>query len=165
MIFQKRIKSAKNFQAFDHILDNVFEGVQPQDRVGLQIRHPGLEHPIPIPFRRRDQLDANVVLHHIENVQQSRVDFHIDDQMIWEVTKCSVPTGSGRLGLGKRRHQTSNFEEWFDGINGHGASIIKIENTDDLCLARALITAKCNIQQKDSDEGWSFNAILWSNRY
>ena len=127
----------------------MFDGVRPGDRVGIRIQHPGLDRPVNVPIRRRDKLDAEVVLKEIEDVQQSQTNFHLDDQMVWEVTKLGIPSGSGRV----KRNKTSNFEEWFSGKSGHGSCVIKIINTDNRCLARSLVTGLCHLHKDDSDEG------------
>lgn len=117
--------------------------------MGLQIRHPGLDKPILIPFRPREKLDAETILRHIEEVLQSNKEFSIDARMSWQVTRVGIPCGTA-----PKRKMTSNFEDWLNNkTKGHGGSVIRIRNSDELCLARALVTAKCHIQQADSEEG------------
>lgn len=122
--------------------------MQPQDLLGLQIRHPGLDRPILIPFRPRFKLDAETILHHIEEVLQSNTKFLLDERMVWQTTKIRVPAGSA-----PKRKMTSNFVTWFEKKSGgHGGSLLKIENNDELCLARALVTAKCHLLRETSNE-------------
>ena len=133
----------------------------PEDRVGLQIRHPGLDHPILIPFRRRDQIDAETILRHMEEVQQSNTTFHLDDEMAWQVTRIAVPAGSGDADddddeefVRPRAMYRGNLDELFAAkASGHGGCIIRVNNTDDLCLARALVTARSRLHKDDSSEG------------
>ena len=132
----------------------------PQDRVGLLIRHPGLDTPILIPFRQRDQLDAETILRHMEEVQQSNTTFRLDDEMAWQVTRIAVPAGSGDDDdddddfVRPRAMYRGNLDELYAAkATGHGGCIIRINNTDDLCLARALVTARSRLHKDDSREG------------
>ena len=136
----------------------------PEDRVGLQIRHPGLDKPILIPFRQRDQLDAETILKHMEAVQQSNTTFRLDDEMAWQVTRIAVPAGSGDADdddddddeefVRPRAMYRGNLEELYAAkASGHGGCIIRVNNTDDLCLARALVTARSRLHKDDSPEG------------
>lgn len=136
------------FQALDFVLDQVFNDAQQQDQIGIEIRHPGLDRPILIPFRQRDMLDAETILKYIEEAAQSNLTFTLDENMVWQVTKIGVPAGSA-----PKRKMTSNFNDWLKGKNsGHGGSVLKIENNDNLCLARALVTAKCHSEHEESEE-------------
>ena len=74
-------------QAFDTMMDRAFEGAAAQDRVGVQINHPGLNRVIMVPFRRRDQLSAEAIISRVEAVAQSRTDFEIDEQMEIQFTR------------------------------------------------------------------------------
>ena len=135
----------------------------PEDSVGLLIRHPGLDKPILVPFRRRDELDAETILRHMEAVQQSNTTFRLDDEMAWQVTRIAVPAGSGDADddedddeefVRPRAMYRGNLEELYAAkSSGHGGCIIRINNTDDLCLARALVTARCRLHKDDSPEG------------
>ena len=57
-----------HFQALNYLINHLFGDVDAHDRVGLQFRHPGLDTPILIPFMRRDQLNAEVIMRRIEQV-------------------------------------------------------------------------------------------------
>lgn len=133
----------------DYVLDRVFPDAQPQDLIGLEIRHPGLDIPILIPFNPRRVLDAETLLRFIEEVLQSNTQFELDENMVWQVTKISIPSGSA-----PKRKMTSNFVVWLKGKSkGHGCSVVQIENDDQLCLARALVLAKCHAERDESVEG------------
>jgi hypothetical protein len=55
-------------EALQHVINNIFADMHDDDRLGLQINHPGLDRPILIPFCRYDQLDAESVLRRIQKV-------------------------------------------------------------------------------------------------
>ena len=150
-----------------YAVDHMMGDAALQDRVGLLIRHPGLDRPILIPFRRRDQLDAETILRHMEQVQQSNTSFHLDDKMTWQVTRIGITGGKGGDDapsgtaddddedfIRRRRMYRGNFEQLYAAkASGHGGSIIRINNTDDLCLARSLVTAHARLHKDDSPEG------------
>lgn len=79
------IDNIDNFteRAFDHVLDKTFEGAKPNDCVGLEIRHPGLNSAIKIPFSTRHKLDGATLMREIARVQQSNEQFNLDDAMVW----------------------------------------------------------------------------------
>lgn len=136
------------FQALDYLLDHIFNDTQEQDQIGIEIRHPGLDRPILIPFRPRNLLDAETILKFIEEIVQSNTTFSLDDDMIWQVTKIGIPAGSA-----PKRKMTSNFSDWLKGKDsGHGGSVLRIENNDELCLARSLMTAKCHAERDKSEQ-------------
>ena len=159
------VNPQRNFQAIQHAFDQIMRAAAANDRVGLLIRHPGLDTPILIPFRKRDQLDAETILRHMEEVQQSNTTFTLDDQMTWQVTRITIPAGSGDDDddddddddedfVRPRAMYRGNLEELFAAkSSGHGGCIISIKNTDDLCLARALVTARSRLHRDDSPEG------------
>lgn len=147
-------------EAIQHAFDHMMRRAADQDRVGLLIRHPGLDHPILIPFRRRDQLDAETILRYMEEVQQSNTTFQLDDEMAWQVTRIAVPDGSGddddddEEFVRPRKMFRGNLDELYAvKAGGHGGCIIRISNTDDLCLTRALVTARSRLHKDDSPEG------------
>ncbi len=66
----------------DRLLDTAFEDAGPNDRVGVEVNHPNLGFPILVPFRARQQLNTDTILRHVEQVQQSKRDVTIDDEMV-----------------------------------------------------------------------------------
>ena len=53
-----------------------------------------------------------------------------------------------------RKVYRCNYDQLFAvKSSGHGGCIIRVNNTDDLCLARALVTARCRLHKDDSPEG------------
>ena len=82
-------------QAFGAILERCLVGVGPSARVGLEIRHPGLNTTFYVPFGRRDQLNADTIAQKIEDVLNSDNDFSLDEQMIWKFTIVDDTSGAG----------------------------------------------------------------------
>ena len=78
----------------------------------------------------------------IERFLQSNEDFVIDSGLIIEVTLVDMPNGGTR-----KRCKFVNTEKFLYSKK----SIIRIQNDDDLCCARAIVTAKAKI---DRHEKW-----------
>ena len=92
------------------------------------------------------------MLEEIMKVLQSNENFHINDgQMTIQVTVVRLPVGSGRKPLPAGLY----FESENMSINKR--SIIQINNTNDvMCMARAVVVAKCKVDKEDS-ETWKQN--------
>ena len=96
-------------------------------------------------------MTGEAVLEEIMKVQQSNENFRINDgQMTIQVTVMRLPLGSGRKPL----PAGLNLESEYMSIN---KSIIQINNTKDvMCMARAVVVAKCNADKEES-EFWKQN--------
>ena len=74
--------------ALEHLLNRGFEGAKPSDMCSVVISHPALKHhlgDILISYRRRDELEAEVLFIHIEEMATDQ--FTLDEQMEWTFTK------------------------------------------------------------------------------
>jgi hypothetical protein len=80
-------------------------------------------------------------------VAQSGTTFHLNDAMIWQVTKAKLPR------LGSKRHYRHNFNKFYEEKRGHGSCIIHVDNVDQLCVPRALVLAKAWYHRNDGPEG------------
>ncbi len=80
-------------RAFDQVIDGVFEGAQPTDRVKAWINHPALDTPIQTDFVTRAELTGDRLMHMIEAVQQSKRDLALDEEMSIDFTHVRLPQG------------------------------------------------------------------------
>ena len=132
------------YAVFDVLMETLITGFAPQDRVGFELHAPTLDRPIWIPLSRRDQVTVDRILFHIQRVLQSKTNFVLDGDVIIKVIHIAMPEGSGR----------TNLKSWAERKH----SVIQIKNKDDLCLARAIVTAKARLD-KDTDCTVNWNNI------
>ena len=124
---------------FRHLLDDVTEGMVPNDKVRFILRSEQLETPISLPFMTVEQLTTERVFSQFERVIQSNQEFRLNDTVTIDINHVETPEGSG-----KTKHKRTSFN-----IRDHlkeKKTIVCINNTDDLCLARALAVAIARIE-------------------
>ena len=126
--------------------------MESNDKMRMTILHPGLKLGVFVTWRDVSAMTGEAVLEEIMKVLQSNENFRINDgQMTIQVTVVRLPVGSGRKPL----HAGLYFESENMSINKR--SIIQINNTKDvMCMARAVVVAKCNAD-KDDSETWKKN--------
>ena len=117
-------------------------GSKSEDLVRLTVQSPSLDYPIVIPFMQIPHLTVDRLMAEIERVLQSNEDFVINSGLIIEVTLVDMPSG----GVG-RRYKFVNIDKFLMKKR----CIIRIQNDDDLCCARAIVTAKAKL---DKHEKW-----------
>ena len=129
--------------------------MESNDKMRMTILHPGLKLGVFVPWRDVSTMTGEAVLEEIMKVLQSNENFRINDgQMTIQVTVVRLPVGSGRKPL----HAGLYFES--EHMRKNKQSIIQINNTKDvMCMARAVVVAKCNVDKEDS-ESWKKN---WKN--
>ena len=139
---------------FDQLVEDIKERCQMEsnDKMRMTILHPGLKLGMFVPWRDVSAMTGEAVLEEIMKVLQSNENFRINDgQMTIQVTVVRLPVGSGRKPL----HAGLYFESENMSINKR--SIIQINNTKDvMCMARAVVVAKCNVD-KEETESWKKN--------
>ena len=139
---------------FDQLVEDIKERCQMEsnDKMRMTFLHPGLKLGVFVPWRDVSAMTGEAVLEEIMKVLQSNENFRINDgQMTIQVTVVRLPVGSGRKPL----HAGLYFESENKSINKR--SIIQINNTKDvMCMARAVVVAKCNVDKEDS-ETWKKN--------
>ena len=124
---------------FHHLLEEVTEGMAPNDKVRFILRSEQLETPISLPFMTVEDLTTERVFSQIERVIQSNQEFRLNDTVIIDINHVKTPEGSGK----------SKLKRTFLNIRDHlkeKRSIIRINNKDDFCLARALAVAIARIE-------------------
>ena len=123
---------------FQSILDNVTQHIPSTDLVRLSIDNSQLDFPIILPFMRRTDLTVNRVLSEIERVLQSYQEFVLDETFGMELVHVHMPSGSG-----SKRKPYVNFHRFLD----EKKSVLQIRNSDELCCARAIVTAIARIEK------------------
>ena len=124
---------------FHHLLEEVTEGMAPNDKVRFILRSEQLETPISIPFLSVEELTTERVFSQIERVIQSNQEFRLNDTVTIDINHVESPQGRGKS---KSKRTTLNIREHLKAKK----TIIRINNKDDFCLARALAVAIAKIE-------------------
>ena len=135
---------------FHHLLEEVTEGMDPNDQVRFILRSEQLETPISLPFLTVEQLTTERVFSQIERVIQSNQEFRLNDTVTIDINHVKTPQGSG-----KSKRSTFNIRDHLK----EKKSIIRINNKDDFCLARALAVSIARIENDPK-----YNQIIRSDR-
>ena len=122
---------------FHHLLEEVKEGMAPNDQVRFILRSEQLETPISLPFMTVEQLSTERVYSELERVIQSNQDFRLNDTVTIDINHVKTPQGSGRS-----KRTILDIRDYLKDKH----SIVCINNKDDLCLARALVVAIARIE-------------------
>ena len=133
-----------SLKIFHHLLEEVKEGMAPNDQVRFILRSEQLETPISLPFMPVERLTAERVYSELERVIQSNQEFRLNDTVIIDLNHVESPQGSGR-----KKRTTYNVDDYLDEKN----SVVRIKNKDDLCLARALVVARA---KEDNDPRYNY---------
>ena len=141
-----------SLKIFHHLLEEVKEGMAPNDQVRFILRSEQLETPISLPFMSVERLTSERVYSELERVIQSNQEFRLNDTVTIDINHVESPVGSG--GKGKKR-TTFDIDDY---LNEKG-SVVRIRNKDDLCLARALVVARA---KKENDP--KYDQIRRSNK-
>ena len=136
------LESYERTQAiFQHLLNDVTRGMNEKDQVRFVLRSDQLDLPISIPFIPLAQLTTERVFSQIERVIQSNRDFRLNDTVTVDIIRVEEPQGGTSNGKSKRT--TLNIREYLKKKR----SVIVINNTDNLCLARALAVAIARVEK------------------
>ena len=129
-----------SLKIFHHLLEEVKEGMAPNDQVRFILRSEQLETPISIPFMTVERLNAERVYSQLERVIQSNQEFRLNDTVTIDINHVESPVGSGKS---KLKRTTYNIDDYLDLKN----SVVRIKNNDDLCLARALVVGIAKVDK------------------
>ena len=129
-------------EVFQQILDETIGGVPPQDQVRVILHSAQLEYPITFPFMAPHRLTTERILAEFQRVIQSNQEFRLNDTVDVNVIQVSMPSG----GKGSKRSEV-NLEKHLQKKR----SIVRIQNDDDLCMARALVVAKAKLDNDPQD--------------
>ena len=122
---------------FHHLLGEVTEGMAPNDKVRFILRSEQLETPISLPFMTVQDLTTERVFSQIERVIQSNQEFRLNDTVTIDINHVKTPEGRG-----KKKRIIFNIRDHLK----EKRTIIRINNKDDFCLARALAVAIARIE-------------------
>ena len=125
---------------FEHLIADVTWDMNPKDHVRFVLRSEQLDAPISLPFLHVEQLTTERVFSQIERVIQSNQDFRLNDTVTIDIIHVEAPQGSGKSRI---KRTTLNVREYLKKKK----SIITINNTDNLCLARSLVVAVARIEK------------------
>ena len=93
---------------FHHLLEEVTEGMNPNDRVRFILRSEQLDTPISLPFMTVEQLTTERVFSQIERVIQSNQEFRLNDTVTIDINHVKTPEGRGKS---KGKRITLNIRE------------------------------------------------------
>ena len=124
---------------FHHLLEEVTEGMPPNDKIRFILRSEQLETPISLPFMTVEELTTEKVFSQIERVIQSNQEFRLNDTVTIDINHVKTPEGRGKS---KLKRTTLNIRDHLK----EKKSIIRINNKDDFCLARALAVSIARIE-------------------
>ena len=122
---------------FESLLNSITRDIPENDQVRFVLHSPQLEKPISLPFMALSRLTTERVLAQIERVIQSNHEFRLNDSVKVNLVHVEMPNG----GTGTK-HSEINLEKHL--INKR--AIVRIQNKDDLCLARALVVSIAKIE-------------------
>ena len=125
---------------FHHLITDVTWDMNKEDQVRFVLRSEQLDTPISLPFMTVEQLTTERIFSQIERVIQSNQDFRLNDTVTIDIIHVEAPQGSGKSRL---KRTTLNIREYLK----KKGSVIPINNTDNLCLARALSVAVARIEK------------------
>ena len=128
------------------VLERLKDGIRPRDMVKIVFHAPGLDHPLALPFIKKDDLTIDRFMTRIEHVLQSNKDVKLNNEMTINFVHMDMPEG----GKSKR----SVFKTW-DEKKKEWTSIIDITNqNDDMCLALSIVTGQAKQELKYTDWVW-----------
>ena len=112
----------------DDVLERLKDGIRPRDMVKIVLHAAGLDHPLALPFIKKDDLTIDRFMARVEHVLQSNKDVKLDSDMTINFVHMEMPEG----GKSKR----AVFKTWGEKKK-EWKSIIDIANqNDNMCLAR-----------------------------
>ena len=124
-------------QIFQSILNDITHMIPDTDLVRLSIDNPELDFPITLEFMRRRELTVDKILSEIERVLQSYQQFVVDEAFRIDIVHVQNPYGKG--------HAKKPYVDIARLLQTKG-SVIQIRNNDELCCARAIVTAIARIE-------------------
>ena len=138
---------------FRYLLEDVTLDMNPNDQVRFILRSDQLDTPISIPFLPVERLTTERVFSQIERVIQSNQEFRLNDTVTIDINHVKTPQGSGKT---RRKRTTLNIREHLK----EKKSVIRINNKDDFCLARALAVSIARIENDPK-----YNQIKQPNKH
>ena len=130
----------RTYGIFQHLLEDVTQGMNSTDQVRFVLSSNQLQTPIALPFCSLEELTTEKVLSHVEKVVQSNEEFRLNTTVNIDVIRVEMPQGSGRS---KVKRYIVNIRDYLK----KKGSVITINNSDNLCLARALVVSIARMEK------------------
>ena len=121
---------------FQQILNDTIGAAPSHDQIRMVIHSTQLKKPIAFPFMTLQDLTTEHILSEFQRAIQSNQEFPLNDTIDVNVIHVSLPSG----GKGGKRTNL-NLEKHLEKKR----SVIRIQNNDNLCMARALVVAKAKL--------------------
>lgn len=130
-------------------LQDVTKGMKPTDKIRLFMKSNKLASSIQLPLMNVGELQdpANAVqyiLDTVTNILNSNEQFELNDSFQLNILHVEMPFGKGKSS-GKRKRGTEQYADWLKKKH----CVIRIVNDDELCCARALVTAKAKVDESE----------------
>ena len=123
---------------FRSILHDITHMIPGTDLVRISIDNPELDFPIVVEIMQRSSLTVEIILSEIERVLQSYQQFVVDEAFHIDIIHVQNPYGKG--------HSKKSYVDLSKLLYSKG-SVIQIKNNDQLCCARAIVTAIARIEK------------------
>jgi len=135
-------------QIFDHAINRILSDDQdPGVMMGATFNHPEVNSQILVHFRPRSMFNGETVISQIEKILQSNANISLEDQAS-KITLITVKAPSGAGFHGKNRFYSS--DEMLQR-----KCVLKIKNTDEMCLARAIVLGRAMLHKNDPNYKWN----------
>ena len=131
---------------FDSLVDEMTAGMADNDLVRFVLQSRFLDYPISLPFMPLHELNAERIMGEVQRVLQSNEQVSLQSGMQVHVVHVGMPQGG--VASRKRKHYGFKLSKFLDSKK----SVLRIQNKDSLCLARALLT---DIARQDKDPEWN----------
>ena len=121
------------------ILSDMTAGMADRDQIRFVMHSPQLNNPISLPFMPLKELTPRRLMFEIEQVLQSHEEFALGDDIHINLIHVKMPSGSGNE---NRKRCGVNVQTRLS----RKRCIVTIKNKDELCAARAIVTAIARLE-------------------
>ena len=121
------------------ILSDMTAGIADRDQIRFVMHSPQLNNPISLPFMPLKELTPRRLMFEIERVLQSHEEFVLGDDIHINLIHVKMPSGSGNE---NRKRCGVNLKT----RNSRKRCVVDIKNKDELCAARAIVTAIAKLE-------------------
>ena len=119
------------YNMFDDAIGSAATGLAENDLARVVLHHDNLDSPLVVPLRPINQLDASVVMSHVENALNSHQNLALDSSFRIDIGVIQLPRG-GSQGMPIITLSGRNNSVYLK------TSLIEIVNKDQLCMSRAI---------------------------
>ncbi|XP_070556736.1 uncharacterized protein [Ptychodera flava] len=131
---------------FQSVIDRLTQDISPTDRVCMTMESPSLSNQIQLPFWPVQELTVHKVLNEIEEVVQPHEEITLNDKFFINFVHVHTPVEEGKEESRRPVNITDRLK--------HMRCVIQIINKDELCCARAIVTAIAHVH-RGSDRNWN----------